>query len=150
MFGKNPFKSISPWGDHKWLHYNWLFNMPTHVIHTSVRAIKQWHPFVWEIVNANTTHHAKFIWNGNLKTAHLFCLAHLHLNKMATISQTTVSKHFHEWQSFISIWISLRFVPKGPVDNKAALAQVMAWHRTGDEPFSEPMLTKFTYTYLWH
>ena len=31
----------------------------------------------------------------------------------------------------ISIQISLKFVPKCPVDNKSALAQVMAWCRTG-------------------
>ena len=28
----------------------------------------------------------------------------------------------------ISIQISLRFVPKGPINDKAALVQVMAWH----------------------
>ena len=26
---------------------------------------------------------------------------------------------------------SLKFIPEGPVDNKLALAQVMAWHQTG-------------------
>ena len=30
----------------------------------------------------------------------------------------------------ISIKISLKFVPKGPIDNKSGLLQVMAWHRT--------------------
>ena len=34
----------------------------------------------------------------------------------------------------ISIKISLKFVPKGPIDNKPALAQVMAWCRTGADP----------------
>ena len=28
--------------------------------------------------------------------------------------------------------ISLKFVPKGPIDNKSALVHVMAWHWTGD------------------
>ena len=28
--------------------------------------------------------------------------------------------------------ISLKFVPRSPIDNKAALVQVMAWRRTGD------------------
>ena len=32
----------------------------------------------------------------------------------------------------ISIQISLRFVPWGPIDNKAALVQVMAWCWIGD------------------
>ena len=50
----------------------------------------------------------------------------------------------------IPIRISLKFVPIGPVDNKSALAQVMAWRRTGDRPLSEPMLTQFTDAYTRH
>ena len=40
----------------------------------------------------------------------------------------------------ISIKISLKFVPKGPINNIPALVQIMAWHRTGDKPLSEPMM----------
>ena len=50
----------------------------------------------------------------------------------------------------ISIKISLKFVPKGPTDNKSALVQVMAWHRTGAKPLPEPMLTQFTDAYMRH
>ena len=50
----------------------------------------------------------------------------------------------------ISIRISLKFVHKGPIDNKPALVQVMAWRRTGDKPLSEPMLTRFTDAYMRH
>ena len=32
----------------------------------------------------------------------------------------------------ISIQISLKFVPKDRIDNKWAMVQVMAWHRTDD------------------
>ena len=41
---------------------------------------------------------------------------------------------------WISIEISLKFVPKGPINNIPALVQIMAWHRPGDKPLSEPML----------
>ena len=40
----------------------------------------------------------------------------------------------------ISIKISLMFVAKGPFDNIPALVQIMAWHRPGDKPLSEPMV----------
>ena len=40
----------------------------------------------------------------------------------------------------ISIKISLKFVPKGPINNNPALVQIMAWRRPGDKPLSEPML----------
>ena len=42
----------------------------------------------------------------------------------------------------IWIWISLKFVPKGPIDNRSALVQVMALRRTGEKPLSETMLTQ--------
>ena len=32
----------------------------------------------------------------------------------------------------IPIKISLKFVPKGPINNNPALVQVMVWRRTGD------------------
>ena len=41
---------------------------------------------------------------------------------------------------WISIKISLKFVPKGPINNIAALVQIMAWRRSGDKPLSEPMM----------
>ena len=50
----------------------------------------------------------------------------------------------------ISIRISLKFVPKGPIDNKSALVQVIAGLRAGDKPLPEPMLTQFTDAYMQH
>ena len=41
---------------------------------------------------------------------------------------------------WISIKISLNFVPMGPVNNIPALVQIMAWRQAGDKPLSEPML----------
>ena len=40
----------------------------------------------------------------------------------------------------ISIEVSLKFVPKAPINNIPALVQVMAWHRPGDKPLSKPMI----------
>ena len=37
----------------------------------------------------------------------------------------------------IFIKISLKFVPKGPIDNNPALVQIMAWHGIGDKPLFE-------------
>ena len=45
-----------------------------------------------------------------------------------------------------NVWIqnniSLKFVPKGPINNIPALVQVMAWRRPGDKPLSEPMVVR--------
>ena len=40
----------------------------------------------------------------------------------------------------ISIKISLKFVPKCPIDNIQTLVQMMAWWRPGDKPLSESMI----------
>ena len=50
----------------------------------------------------------------------------------------------------ILIKISLKFVPKGSIDINPVLVQVMAWHRIGDIPLCEPMLTLITDAYMRH
>ena len=43
-----------------------------------------------------------------------------------------------------NVWIpnkiSLKFVPKGPINNIPAMVEIMAWRRPGDKPLSEPMV----------
>ena len=41
---------------------------------------------------------------------------------------------------WILIKISLKFVPKGLINNIPALVQILAWRRPGDKPLSEPMM----------
>ena len=41
---------------------------------------------------------------------------------------------------WIPIKISLKFVPKGSINNIPALVQIMAWRCPGDMPLSEPMM----------
>ena len=41
---------------------------------------------------------------------------------------------------WISIKISLKFVPKGPINKIPAMVQIMAWHRPGDKSLSKTML----------
>ena len=50
----------------------------------------------------------------------------------------------------IQIQILLKFVPRSPIDNKPALAWVMAWHWTGDKPLPESKLTQFPDAYMRH
>ena len=42
--------------------------------------------------------------------------------------------------SLMSMKISLKFVPEGPISNKPALVQIMARCRKGDKPLSDPMI----------
>ena len=40
------------------------------------------------------------------------------------------------------IQIPLKFVPNGPINDKLALGETKAWHRTGVRPLSEAMLAQ--------
>ena len=42
--------------------------------------------------------------------------------------------------AWIPIKISLKFVPKGPINKIPSLVQITAWRRSGDKPLSEPMM----------
>ena len=50
----------------------------------------------------------------------------------------------------ILIQISLKFVPKGPIDNNPAFVQIMAWRLFGAKSLSKPILMQFTDTYMRH
>ena len=49
----------------------------------------------------------------------------------------------------ISIRISLKFVPKGPINSIPVLLQIMAWRRPGDRPLSEVMIVSRCAIVLW-
>ena len=74
-----------------------------------------------------------------------FALTHLPLDKCPPFRRQYFQMHF-----CILIEISLKFVPKGPIDNNPALVQIMAWCRIGDKPLSQPMMNRFTDAYMWH
>ena len=64
-------------------------------------------------------------------------LTHLPLDKMAPILPDNIFNWiFLNENDRIRIQISLKFVPMGPIDNMAALVQIMAWWRIGDKPLS--------------
>ena len=57
------------------------------------------------------------------------------------ILQTKFSNIFSSVKMFkISIKISLKFVPKGPINNVPALIQIMAWCCPGNKPLSGPLM----------
>ena len=80
------------------------------------------------------------IWNTTLK--------YISFNKL---KRRKNGRHFPDnifkWIFFnenvwISINISLKFVPRGPINNIPTLVQVMARRRPGDKSLSEPMMVR--------
>ena len=68
-------------------------------------------------------------------------LTHWGRDKMAVIFQTTFSNAF-SWMKMneFRLKISLKFVPKGQINNIPSLYQIMAWRRSGDKPLSDAMM----------
>ena len=68
-------------------------------------------------------------------------LIHWGQDKMAaTLTDDTFKNKFVNKNVLILIKISLKFVPKGPINNIPSLVQKMAWRQPGDKPLSEPMM----------
>ena len=69
------------------------------------------------------------------------CLTHWGRDKMAAIFADDMFKCiFLNENVWISIEISLKFVPKGSINKNPALFQIMAWRHPGDKLLSEPMM----------
>ena len=68
--------------------------------------------------------------------------------KWPPFSRRHLQMPFLEWNVWISIKISSKLVPKGPINNIPALVRVMARCGPGDKPLSEPMFVWFTDAYI--
>ena len=55
--------------------------------------------------------------------------------------------HFLNENVWISITISLKFVPKVRINNISALVQILAWRLPGNKPLSEPMVVDLQHIY---
>ena len=107
-----------------------------------------------------------WLWSGNwvctqswcnicimLRSLCRFCGVSLLMNSPAisvnTLRPRQNSRHFADdifkciflnENVWISLKISLKFVPQVQINNHPALIQIMAWRRPGDKPLSEPMM----------
>ena len=79
----------------------------------------------------------------------LLSLPRMQINPLNTLKPRQNGRHFADdifkciflnENAWISLEISLKFVPKVQINNIPALVQIMAWRRPGDKPFSEPMV----------
>ena len=103
-----------------------------------------WFKFHWSVflnVQLTISQHWFRWWLGTV---------HPHVNdKCNTLKPKQNGHHFPDnifkciflnWNIWISIEISLKFVLKGPINNIPSLVQMMAWCRSGNKPLSEPMM----------
>ena len=65
-------------------------------------------------------------------------------------AEDTFKRVFFNEKVWILIKISLKFVPKGPINNIPALDQIMAWRRPGNKAIIWSNDGKFTDAYMRH
>ena len=116
-----------------------------------------WHVLPSLVLEAIFSHHlhSTFIWIKGIRVsssvpvsniltsphAKLFCIIEAY-TKWPLFSRWHFRMHFLKENVWIPIKISLKFVPKSPINNIPALVPLMAWRRPGDKPLSEPMLVR--------
>ena len=77
-------------------------------------------------------------------------LMHLGRDQMAAILRT-FSNPFPSLKNILtSITISQKFVRNGPIDNKPALVQIMAWRRINDKLLPVSMMTQLNGANMRH
>ena len=137
--------------------------------HTHTHTIRQ---FKWCLLASLTVHKQALDmvkWNSSRGSSCLWgylfiCFKPISWTKWMPFRRQYFQMHFHEKKCCNLIKISLKFVPKGPIDtlqwrhkwpvmrkmfpfddvimNRPALVKIMAWHQIGEKPLSEPMLTQ--------
>ena len=83
----------------------------------------------------------RYIKLANLTLVHVCaCLTHWGRDKWTPFRRRHFQCIFLNENVWIPIKISLRFVPKVPINTIPVLVQILAWRRSGDKPLSEPMM----------
>ena len=90
------------------------------------------------------SHNCGYWWPGDSAIAS--CISSCWVNTLRPgqngrhFADNTFNRIFVNENVRISIKISLKFVPKGPINNIPALVRIMAWRQPGNKPLSEPMM----------
>ena len=93
------------------------------------------------VVMTRTYHGITFLYSGHSGTSDTFLINTLRPRRNEQHFADDIFKRiFFNENVWISIKISLKFVPKGPINNIPALVQIMVWRRSGDKPLSEPVM----------
>ena len=79
--------------------------------------------------------------NWDLYTCRGYCINSLRPRQNGRhFADDTFKRFFQNENVWITIKISLKFVPKAPINNVSSLVQIMTWRHPGDKPLSEPMM----------
>ena len=107
----------------------------------------------WSWIARDTCEKCKSKQKRNNSVVQLRCRVFTSMSFLNTLRPRQNGRHFADdifkciflnENIWIPIKISVKFVPKGPINNIPALVQIMAWRRPGDKPLSELMMVSLT------
>ena len=116
---------------HHQAYYSQLPNWTQHWRQFHKRCLS--HPYLklaWKLLIKNATQISQSQWVNTLRPR----------QNGRCLADDTFKRIFFNENVRISIKISLKFVPKGPINNNPALVHIMAWRWSGDKPLSEPIM----------
>ena len=130
-------RSLWPYGVTKpqwvnWQHHNvwWL----------SVVLISCYHATLYMVPNIILYHELAYVVSAS-GTAKPKDFQHIEAEtRWPTFRRRDFQIHLLEWKCTNFDYISLKFVPKGQINNIPTLVQIMAWRRPGDKPLPELMM----------
>ena len=135
--------------------YHWKTGM-----YPVIKTISMWKCTWWtNTTTMKSLRHAKFQNFNGSRTGLQLSLRNIFKPSVNSLRPRQNGRHFADnvfkcnflnENVWIPIKISLKFVPKGPINNILALVQKMAWRWTGDKPLSEPMMAQFNDAYMHH
>ena len=128
---------------------SWVSVDFTHILHGYIAVTGTM--MIWLHLSHESTRMANKTTTKQSITKVIACFMRYVKNGISTLRPRQNGRHFPDdifkWiflneNVWISINISLKFVPRGLVNNIPTLVQVMAWRRPGDKPLSEPMMVR--------
>ena len=98
-----------------------------------------------------TSYRRKQIFNLNWSVWQYFCFNSSYPGQNGCYFTDDTFKSIFMNENFcILIRISLKLVPKVPINNNPTLVQIMAWRPIGDKSLFEPLLIRYTDAYMRH
>ena len=119
-------------------------SLPTHICITRPQWVKLALVSVMTCVQRSLSHNLNQYWSSSLTlcgvTRSQWVNSLRPRQNRRHFADDVFKYNFLNENVWIPIKLSMKILPKGPINNIPTMVQIMAWRRPGDKPLSEPMM----------